>query len=177
MTSERVASAAQRLQTVLRRRPESGQHDDTPATVRWQGATRCVARRPDGGELVVDMPVELGGDGDGVTPGWLFRAGLASCAATMIAITAASRGIALERLEVEARSRSDNRGLFGIADAEGRIVAAAPDDVELHVRITAAGVPADRLRALVADGCRFAPVPGVVERATPLALHVDIAAD
>ena len=33
---------------------------------------------PGGATLLTDMPPELGGSGDQVTPGWLMRAGLAS---------------------------------------------------------------------------------------------------
>jgi uncharacterized OsmC-like protein len=60
------------------------------------------------------MPSEVGGSGDQVTPGWLFRAGLASCAATRIAMAAAAEGIELATLEVRASSRSDTRGLLGM---------------------------------------------------------------
>ena len=174
MTSARVAAAVHRLHAMLERKPASGRHDDAPAHVRWQGETRVVARHANGTEVVTDMPEELGGSGDRVTPGWLFRAGLASCTATTIAITAAARGIALDALEVEARSRSDTRGLLGMTDATGRAVPAGPGDVELHVRVAAAGTPAERLRALVEDSCRCAPVSNAVEQATPFALRIDV---
>jgi uncharacterized OsmC-like protein len=176
MTSERVAAAVHRLHAVLERRPATGSHDDAPACVRWQGDTRVVARHANGTELVTDMPAELGGSGDRVTPGWLFRAGLASCTATTIAITAAARGIALDALEVEAKSRSDTRGLLGMRDADGRAVPAGPVDVELRVRVAAAGTPAERLRELVEDSCRCAPVSNALERATPFALRIDVGA-
>ncbi|MGZ8260181.1 MAG: OsmC family protein [Caldimonas sp.] len=176
MTSERVAAAVRRVQTVLQRRPELGQSEDAPASARWQGATRVVAIHPNGTELATDMPAELGGSGDQVTPGWLFRAGFATCAATSIAITAAARGIALDLLEVEARSRSDTRGLLGMSDAHGLAVPAAPSDLQLRVRIAATGTPAQRLRALVEDGCRCSPIPNAVEQALPFALHVDVEA-
>jgi uncharacterized OsmC-like protein len=176
MTSEQVATAVARAQTVLRRKPEMGRHDDTPASARWLGATRCVVRHPAGIEVATDMPAELGGEGDEVTPGWLFRGGLASCAATSIALTAAARGIALDSLEVEASSRSDTRGLLGMTEADGREVPAGPADMQLHVRIAAAGVSAELLEKLVADGCRCSPVPCAVVQATPFALHVDVAA-
>jgi len=59
---------------------------DRPATARWERGTRVVASHANGAQMATDMPNELGGTGDGVTPGWLFRAGLASCAATSIAL-------------------------------------------------------------------------------------------
>jgi hypothetical protein len=39
-----------------------------------------------------------------VTPGWLFRAGFASCAATCIAMGAAAQGIELASLESPRRA-------------------------------------------------------------------------
>ncbi|HEX4233026.1 MAG TPA: OsmC family protein [Caldimonas sp.] len=177
MTNERVATAVARIQAVLRRKPELGLHDDTAANARWLGATRCVARHPSGIAIATDMPADLGGEGEEVTPGWLFRAGIAWCAATAVAITAAARGIALAVLEVEVRSRPDLRGLFAMAGADGRVVSAASNDLRMPLRIAAAGVPAARMRTLVEDSCRCSPVPGAVVQATPIALQVDMAAD
>jgi uncharacterized OsmC-like protein len=167
-----VRTALQRVETVLRRRPDIGLHDDAPATVRWSAGTRVVARHANGTEIPTDMPTELGGAGDHVTPGWLFRAGLASCAATCIAMKAAADGVALATLEVQARSRSDTRGLLAMADEHGGEVPAGPVDVSLSVRIGAAGVVADRLRTLVDAALRCSPIPVAVRSATPVALSI-----
>jgi uncharacterized OsmC-like protein len=174
MTTQHVAAAMERVQCALRRRPETGIHDDAPATAAWQGATRVVVRHGNGTQVPTDMPSELGGSGDLITPGWLFRAGLASCATTSIALMAIARGIALGTLEVGVSSRSDTRGLLGMADAHGEPVAAGPSDMRMAVRIAAVGVPPERLRALVEEGCRCSPIPNAVRQATPLALHVDV---
>lgn len=99
---QNLATALQRVEAVLRRRPEMGLQDDAPATARWESGLRFVASHANGTQLVTDMPAELGGSGDQVTPGWLFRAGLASCAATCIVLAAAAEGIALATLEVSA---------------------------------------------------------------------------
>ena len=174
MTTQDVATAVQQVQAMLRQRPEKGLHDDAPAMARWRGATRVVVGHANGTEVPTDMPRELGGTGDLITPGWLFRAGLASCAATSIALAAAARGIELSALEVRANSRSDTRGLLGMTDADGRPVPAGPGEMQLHVRIAARGEPAERLRALVTDGCRCSPIPNAVQQTTPLALHIDV---
>lgn len=174
MTTQHVAAAMERVQSVLRRRPEAGLHDDAPATAAWQGATRVVARHANGTAIASDMPTELGGSGDLITPGWLFRAGLASCATTSIALAAAARGIELDALEVRVESRSDTRGLLGMADDRGEPVSAGPGDMRMSVRIAAAGVAAERLRALVEDGCRCSPIPTAVRQATPIELQVDV---
>jgi uncharacterized OsmC-like protein len=174
MTTGDLAQALQRAQSVLRRRPEMGLHDDAPATARWEHGTRTVASHANGMQMKTDMPGELGGSGDQVTPGWLFRAGLASCAATSIAMAAAAQQIELASLEVRATSRSDTRGLLGMADERGDPVRAAPIDVQLHVRISAKDVAPARLRALVEDGYRCSPIPGAVVSALPVDVHIDI---
>jgi len=174
MTAQDIAAALQRVGTVLQRRPEMGLQDDTPATARWENGTRVVANHANGTQMTTDMPGELGGTGDQVTPGWLFRAGLASCAATSIAMSAAAKGIELTTLEVRANSRSDTRGLLGMADAQGEQVHAGPRDVQLHIRISAHGIAPARLRALVEDGVRCSPIPHAVVNAVPVALHIDV---
>jgi len=119
MTTEHIAAAMERVHMVLSRRPEMGLHEDAPATAAWHGNTRTVVGHANGTQVPTDMPTELGGSGDLVTPGWLFRAGIASCATTTIALTAAAQGIDLAALEVRVSSRSDTRGLLGMADERG----------------------------------------------------------
>jgi uncharacterized OsmC-like protein len=117
----------------------------------------------------------MGGAGAGVTPGWLLRAGLASCVAINIAALAATEGIELAELEVVASSQSDPRGLFGISDAEGKTIHAGPRDMALHVRIRAADATApERLRALVERAHRCAPVSDAVQSSTPITLEVQV---
>src|ERR1700722_7474622 len=139
MTSEEIAVALQRVESVLRRRPESGIHDDAPASARWDGGLKVVTTHANGFQLATDMPEQMGGRGQDVTPGWLLRAGLASCTATRIAMAAATEGIALSALELTASSRSDMRGIFDLPDEDGVPVSAGPREVPLHVRICAPG--------------------------------------
>jgi len=174
MTTQHIAAALQRVESVMRRRPELGVHDDAPATARWEQGTRVVALHANGTQVATDMPSELGGTGDKITPGWLFRAGLASCAATSIALAAAAQGIELTTLEVHAGSRSDVRGMLGMTEADGTPVGAGPSDVQLQVRIAATGVDAARLRALVDDAYRRSPIPNAVLTALPVELRIDV---
>jgi uncharacterized OsmC-like protein len=171
---QKMAQAIQRVETVLRRKPEAGRQDDAPAHAEWRGGARFVASHPNGQQVSTDMPAELGGNGEHVTPGWLFRAGLASCAASSILMAAASAGVALDHLEVEAGSRSDTRGLLGMREADGSPVYGGPADVTLAVRIGAADVDPARLRAIVEAGVQRSPVPNLVRNATALALSVDV---
>jgi uncharacterized OsmC-like protein len=174
MSAEYVADAMQRAELVLRRRPDMGMHDDAPAVARWRGSTRIITSHSNGQEISTDMPGELGGTGDQVTPGWLMRAGLAACTATRIAMGAAAAGIELTTLELRATSRSDTRGLLGMTEADGTPVGAGPHDVHLHVTIAAQGVSAERLRALVEEGHRCSPVPCAIQDETPVGLHIEV---
>ena len=125
-------------------------------------------------QVLTDMPGEIGGSGDQVTPGWLFRAGLASCAATRIAMGAAAAGFELTMLEVHASSRSDTRGLLGMADEAGAPFCAGPTDMQLHIRIAATSASPAQLRALVEDSQRCAPISAAVQLPVPVAVHIDV---
>jgi uncharacterized OsmC-like protein len=173
MTTSDIAVALQRAEAVFQRRPDMGLHEDVAATARWQGGTRVLISRDGGAQLATDLPVELGGTGDGLTPGWLFRAGLAACANASIVLTAATEGVELTSLEVRTRSRSDTRGLLGMAEPSGASVCSIPRDVQLHVRIAARDVSPQRLRALVTEGCRRAPIPNAVQGAVPIELRIE----
>lgn len=174
MAAPDIAEALHRVSSVLERRPEAGLHDDAPATAHWEGGTRFVANHPNGRQVWTDMPLEFGGAGKEVTPGWMFRAGLASCAATCIALMAACEGIALRVLVVRVTSRSDTRGILGMTGSDGHAVTAAPLDLQLHVRIAADGVAPERLHALVERSHRQSPVPCAVRTELPLAVQVKV---
>lgn len=169
-----IAEAWRRAESVLQRRPESGLHDDSPATAKWLGGLRVESGHANGTRLLTDMPAELGGTGDRVTPGWLLRAGVASCTATCIAMAAAVEGFDLLRLEVDLRSRSDLRGMLGVADAGGEPVGAGPRDVELQVRIAARDVPDASLQALVAHSVQTSPMACALRELVPVRLQVEI---
>ena len=156
-------------ETVLQRRPDMGLHDDAPATARWDGGTRVVASHANGTRCRPTCRGELGGTGDEVTPGWLFRAGLASCAATSIAMTAAAEGIELTTLEVRV---SEPLGHARAARHDGRRRHARVRRPERRSSCTSASLrrdaPPERLRALVEEGCRCSPIPAAVVNAVPL---------
>jgi uncharacterized OsmC-like protein len=164
----------QRVRAVLGRRPEAGIHTDDPAIARWEQGTRVISRHANGTQLETDMPIELGGTGDQVTPGWLLRAALASCLATRIAMEAAADGIVLTRLEVSATSTSDARGLLGLSNEAGERVKAGPSEMQLAVRICAPGNWAERLQSVVEHCCRCSPVSDAMHATVPVSLRIEI---
>lgn len=177
MDLEQIAQSMERVASVMRRKPNAGVMEDSAATARWDGGLYGSVRSDTGFSVPTDMPVEIGGEARAVTPGWLLRAGLASCAMTRIAMAAAAEGIALGTLEVRATSRSDVRGMLAVPEPDGRPVPPGPLGMELHVTISAVGVDAERLRALVQSTATCSPVTGAVERAVPVAMHVEVAAE
>jgi uncharacterized OsmC-like protein len=175
MSEERIAAALARLESVLRARPTFGDCEETPAIALWQGGLKFSVRPPDGDfRVLTDLPGELGGDGEGITPGWLMRAGLAACAASSIVLTAAAEGIALESLELTGGARSDVRGLLGMSDENGAPVPAAFGVVRLLVRISAPGVSRERLQSLVERANQRSPVSSALQQAVPLELRVEL---
>jgi uncharacterized OsmC-like protein len=173
MPTSDIAAALERVELLLTKRASVGLQDDTPCSARWTGQLGVVATHPGGRSVPTDMPREFGGNGEAVSPGWLLRAALASCTATCIVMAAARASIELDLLEVDADSVSDMRGFFGMPGDGERPAPAAPLDLQLTVRIAAAGVGGDRLRALVEATRTIIPVLAAVEGATPVVLKVD----
>jgi uncharacterized OsmC-like protein len=171
---ETIANALQRVRAVFARRPQAARHSDEPAVARWEQGLRVRCGDANGAHVATDMPRELGGEGDEVTPGWLMRAALASCLATRIAMEAAEREMLITRLEVVASSESDVRGLFGMSDDAGERILPAPRDVRLQVRVAATNVSAKVLETMVEDSYRCSPVSAALESAVPIELRIEV---
>lgn len=149
--------------------PELGPTTDSTAVAVWQGGLRFQTEGPSGATLVSEMPKAVGGGGSAPTPGWLLRAALANCNASMIALRAAQTGITLTRLEVTVDSDSNDRGLLGLAE-----VPPGPLRVRAHVRLAADGASAEQLQALVDWAEQHSPVADALRRAVPLGTTVEI---
>lgn len=171
---QQIQAALRRVEAVFRRRPEAGMHDDVPATARWIEGARVIVTHENGARFATDLPVELSGSGSEVTPGWFFRAAIASCAATSIVLVAAAEGIELSALQVHVGSRSDARGILGMIGDNGTPVPAQPEALRLRIQLAARGAPPDQLRALAERAIRRSPVPCAVEHAVPLFIDIDV---
>jgi uncharacterized OsmC-like protein len=123
--------------------PDAATGLDTPATAVHVDGLRCRVEGPFG-ELMTDMAKSLGGGGSAPSPGWLMRAALASCDATIVAMEAARAGIELTKLAVTVVSESDNRGVLGVGDA----VPPGPLSVRVRIELAASNVGPDELREL-----------------------------
>jgi uncharacterized OsmC-like protein len=171
--NEQIQAALRRVEAVLTRRPEAGAHEDEPATARWMEGLRVAVSHGNGAHFQTDMPAEVGGGGQEVTPGWFFRAGVASCAVTSIVLTAAAEGVELTQLQVRVESRSDARGFLGMIGADGAPVPAQPEALRLRIRMSARDATPERQRALVERALGRSPIPCAVAHAVPLAIEIE----
>jgi uncharacterized OsmC-like protein len=169
MTIKDIARALDAATAHLRAHPTDGRTQDRTATVVVEQGLRCRATDPLGHAAATDMPPELGGADTAPTPGTLFRMAVGSCAATTLAMRAAQEGIALDRVEVVVSSESDHRGLLGIDRVQ-----AGPLRLQVRYRLSAPGVPAARLRALVDWAERHSPVSAATRRKLPVTVEVDL---
>jgi uncharacterized OsmC-like protein len=170
MSLEAIQAAVKSVIQHYAEHPEKALSEDQPATARLEDGLRCRATGARGAELVSDMPKGIGGGATAPTPSWFFRAALANCDATMIALRAAELGIRLTTLEVTVSSASDDRGLLQIDDS----IPAGPLAVRVHVKLGADQVPQAQLQALVAWAERHSPVGDAIARAVPLAVSVEL---
>lgn len=104
-----------RARDAFERRLAAALQEDSPALAIWDGALGAKLSHAAMPSLRTDMPAVLGGDGAAPLPGWYFRAGVASCMVTSIAMHAAMCGVKLKRVEVQANSESHARGMLGSA--------------------------------------------------------------
>ena len=154
----------------LRRDPAKARARGNPAIARLRDGLQCEVSGISDESLLTDMPPALGGSGASVNPGWLLRAAVASCQATVIALRAAETNIVLTVLEVEVGSESDLRGMLGIDEG----IRAGLSTLTVRVRIGAEGADPDRLRELVAWGEKHAPVMDTLLHPASITSQVDI---
>jgi uncharacterized OsmC-like protein len=170
VSSTGIRQAIEKTAKVLTEQHEKATSKNVPATARILEGLRCEVTGSSGETLHTDMPPAMGGAASAPNPGWVFRAALASCTATTIAMRAARLGIDLTTLEVTVESSSDKRGLLGIDDT----VSAGLSAVATRVKIGAGDVAADQLREVVEWGDRHSPVACTARIARSLTLEVEV---
>lgn len=169
MTTEHIRQSIEHAIGYLDEHPEESRYTDSSATAAIEGLQAQV-KGPGGVIVVSDMPKGVGGEDSAPSPGWLLRAAIASCDATVIAMRAAQEGIELSNLEVTVDSESDDRGLLGMDDS----VPAGPFSTRILVRIAAEGVPPEKLREIVEWADHHSPVSDAVQRAVPTTVEVEV---
>lgn len=165
-----IRESIQAVVAYLAEHPDEAHYIDKPAIAVIEEGLRCRATGPDDATLVSDMPTAIGGGGAAPSPGWLLRAALANCDATVIAMRAAQEGVTLTTLEVTVDSESDDRGLLGMDNS----IPAGPLSVRTSVRIGADGVAPDRLREIVEWAEAHSPVADAIGRAVPKKVEIEV---
>src|SRR5437588_4123365 len=107
-----IKEALDAASVYLSEHPGEARYTDSPATAVLEHGLRVRVEGPGGAFIVTDMPASVGGSDSGPSPGWLFRAALAACQATLIGMEAARRDVDAGDLVVTVDSESDDRGIL-----------------------------------------------------------------
>lgn len=166
-----IANAINKARNYLVEHPEEASYADTAAVATVEDGLRVRVTGADGSTVVTDMVTGVGGEGSAPSPGWIFRAARASCAATLISMRAAEKGVPLSRLEVVVESESDDRGLLGVDDG----VPAGPLSTRLVVRVASESSDEQTLRQIVDWGVEHSPVDDAVRRAIAVDVVIETA--
>lgn len=169
MSDSPIREAIERLSAAISADPAKARAKNAPATAHLTDGLACEVMGPRGERAVTDMPPAMGGKASGANPGWLLRAALASCTATMIAMRAAKLGVKLNMLEVVVESDSDNRGILGLDDS----VSAGLQALRTKILIGGEGEP-ETLRSIVAWADAHSPVGCTLRRAPRCSLDIEV---
>ena len=170
MSTASIQQAIEKTSRLIAEQPEKARAKNAPATARLIRGLRIESKGPNGETAHTDMPPAMGGEASAPSPGWLFRAAIASCTATCIATKAARQGISLATLEVTIESSSDNRGMLGLDDR----ISAGLSEIACRVKIGADGVSAEKLRELVEWGDRHSPMACTARGTPSFSLAVEV---
>ena len=170
MSDASISDALKKISSVMVADPEKARTKGTPATARLVEGLQFEVTGPTGESALTDMPTAMGGGSSAPAPAWLLRAAIASCTASVIAMRAAQIGVHLKTLEATVESEVDQRGMLGL----GESVSAAFTTMRLRVRIAAANVAPEDLRALVRWGDAHSPVASTVRDSPVTSVEVEI---
>jgi uncharacterized OsmC-like protein len=169
MSDTSIREAIGRLSAAISADPSKARAKNASASARITEGLKCEVTGPRGERAVTDMPPAMGGDATGPNPGWLLRAAMASCTATVVAMRAAKLGIVLSTLEVKVESESDNRGLLGLDER----ISAGLETLRTTVRV-GGNAESQSLRELVAWADAHSPVGCTVRRAPACSLEIEV---
>jgi uncharacterized OsmC-like protein len=170
MSMQQIRKSLEKAARHLTENPRVSLTQDKPAVAVLESGLRCRTNGPNGATLVSDMAAFLGGTDSAPSPGWLLRAALANCDATLIVMRAALLGIVLTQLEVTVGSESDDRGILGVSDS----VPPGPLSIRVSIHLAAEGASEVQLRELVRWAEAHSPVNDAVRRAVPVITEVSI---
>lgn len=168
MTS--VAEALEKAVGYLKEHPDEARSTDSAAVARLEHGLVVTVTDPKGRTITTDMATGVGGTDTAPSPGWLFRAALAACDTTLIAMRAAMLGVELTKVEVTIDSESDDQGILGINES----VPPGPLSIRTRVKASAKGLGTAELRELVEWAVQHCPVCDAAKRAVPTTVEIEV---
>jgi uncharacterized OsmC-like protein len=164
---ESIRNAIETASRRLREHPDAAAATDPAATAVREGGLRFRVAGPNG-QLTTDMAKSVGGGATAPTPGWLLRAALASCDATLVAMEAARDGVELDDVTVTVDSESDFRGVLGVDDT----IHPGPLSVRVRIQLAAANATEDQLSEIVRRAESRSPVRDALARAVSMTTEI-----
>ena len=168
MKLDNINQAVARVEERYLSKPGRGPVADIPATATIEKGLKCRIESPDGKSVYTDMPEAVGGSGSAGSPGWLLRAAVASCDATLLTMRAARLGLNLESVEVRVEAMSDGRGMFldeGISPGSSQM--------QICFNVKAPGVSEEEIRDLVKWVSDHAPVGADIAQAVNVEVIIE----
>ena len=169
MSTERIRNSIETAIDYLSQHPNEARYTDSLATAELEEGLRFRIVDPEGRKLVSDMPESIGGGNEAPSPGWLLRAAIASCTATLTAMRAAQLKVQLTELKVLVDSESDDHGILGMEES----IPAGPLSVRIRFHILADGASERELREVVDWAVKHCPVTDALQRDIPLTTEVE----
>jgi uncharacterized OsmC-like protein len=163
-----IAEAVANASRYLTEHPDEARYRDSPAIARLVEGLTVEIRGADGATLQTDMPKGIGGTATAPSPGWMLRAAMASCVASLIAIRAAALGFELSSVTVSVDSESDDRGILGLDGS----IPAGPLSTRIAVAVSAPGRGGEEVDSLVRWAVDHCPVSDALKRAVPVEVAI-----
>ena len=170
MSTERIRKSIETAIEYLAQHRSEARYTDSLAIAELQEGLKCRIVDPQGRELLTDMVEGIGDENTAPSPGWLLRAALASCTATLIGMRAAQRKVELSGVKVLVDSESDDYGILGMDEA----VPAGPLSVSVRVQIASENATDAELREVVDWAVYHCPVVDAVRRDVRLTADMEI---
>jgi uncharacterized OsmC-like protein len=164
-----IADAVANAGRYLTDHPEEARYRDSAAVARVADGLRVEVHGAGGARLRTDMPKGIGGTATAPSPGWMLRAAIASCVASLIVIRAAALDYELSSVEVSVDSESDDRGILGLDDS----VPAGPLSARIAATVSAPRLAGDDVDVLVRWAVDHCPVSDAIKRPVPVEVVIE----
>ncbi len=164
-----IADAIRSATEYLTANPDEARYTDSAAVATLERGLKVKVAAADGRAIETDMPTGVGGEDSAPSPGWLFRAALAACDTTLIAMRAAMLDVELTNIAVTIDSESNDHGILGIDES----VPAGPLSVRTQVKVAAKDADEQAVRELVEWAVAHCPVCDATKRAVPMSVEIE----